>query len=163
MKYYRYVHLLFMLPSYEEMISSKYIYFYYMQFMLNAFCLTIALSVIFYDENTTFLQYSYPVLVFLVFLSDSRFLQYANKELLREFFGVIYGLVISIILLLFMKLMNLIAKLESSSLLALPFIKISLITGEDFVLTLLLSFTVCALLSIFERLQLVKKLRSKIV
>lgn len=149
-----------MLPSYEEMISSKYIYFYYMQFMLNAFCLTIALSVIFYDENTTFLQYSYPV---LVFLSASRFLQYANKELLREFFGVIYGLVISIILLLFMKLMNLIAKLESSSLLALPFIKISLITGEDFVLTLLLSFTVCALLSIFERLQLVKKLRSKIV
>jgi hypothetical protein len=156
-KYYKQVLKLFMLPSYEEMIAYRYISTYYIKFILNAFCLTFAISIVFYDENATFLQYSYPA---LAFLCASRILQNRNKEILGEFFEVIYGLVIAVILFAFMKLMGLFSKLEATSLLALPFINIPNIT-KDLTLFVLLSLSVWVILLSFEQLMLVKRLKNK--
>jgi hypothetical protein len=143
-----------MLPSYyDEIITSK-IPTYYLKFIINAFFLTFAISILFYDKNINFLQYSYPA---LAFLCASRILQYKDEGVLNEFIEVIYGLVIIVILFAFMRLMGMLSKLEETSLLAMSFVNIPVITIEDIWLFVLLSISVWAILSIFERLKLVKQ------
>ena len=153
-KYYKQILNIFMLPSYYDgMITSK-ISTYYLKFIINAFCLTFAISILFYNENINFLQYSYPA---LAFLCASRILQYKDVGVLKEFIEVIHGLVIIVILFAFMRLMGVLSKLEESSLFAMSFVNIPVITKEDICLFVLLSISVWAILSIFERLKLVKQ------
>ena len=66
----------FMTHSYEELILKTSIY--YLLFIINVFLLTLSISVIFYNENTQFFEYSYPALVVLCI---SRILVYRKKVL----------------------------------------------------------------------------------
>lgn len=152
-EYYKQILNFFMLPPYDKIITSK-IPTYYLKFIINAFCLTLAISILFYNENINFLQYSYPA---LAFLCASRILQYKDGGVLKEFFEVIYGFVIIVILFAFMRLMGVLSKLDETSLLAISFVNIPIIRKEDIGLFFLLSISVWAILSTFERLKLVKQ------
>ena len=151
--YHRQIFNVFMLPSYDKIRFSKFLA-YYLRFVINAFCLTFAISMLFYNENINFLQYSYPA---LVFLCVHRFLQYRKNEMSNQFFEIIYSFVIIVLLFAFMRLMVLPSKLDVSSLLSISFINIPIITKEDIWLFVLLSFSVWTLLSIIERLKLIKQ------
>lgn len=151
-KHYKRILKLFMLPSYDEIITTKYVSTFYLKFIINVFCLTVLISILFYNESTNFVQYSYPA---LVFLCASRFLQ---NSAVNDFVEVIYGLTIVVILFAFMRLMGLLSKLEDSSLFAISFVNIPTITTEDMYLFILLSISVWAMLSICERLNFVNKM-----
>lgn len=144
---------IFMLFSYDKMILSKYPT-YYLRFITNAFFLTFAISILFYNESIDFWQYSYPA---LVLLCASRILRYRNKDVLKEFIEVIHGLVIIVILFAFMRLMGMLSKVEDTSLIAMSFVNIPVITIEDIMLFALLSISVWTILSISERLMLVMR------
>ncbi len=145
----------FMLPPHEEIITSKYFSTYYVKFMINAFFLTFSISILFYNKTTNFLQYSYPA---LTFLCASRILQYKRGDRVEEFLEVVYDFVIIIILFAFMRFMGTLSKLNDTSLLSMSFINIPIITKEDIQIFLLLSISVWALLSTFERLKLFNKM-----
>lgn len=144
---------LFMLPSYDKMFFSKFPT-YYLRFIINAFLLTFAISILFYDENINFWQYSYPA---LVFLCASRILQYRDEDALKEFIEVMHGLVLIVVLFAFMNFMGMLSKVEDTSLIAMSFVNIPVITIEDIMLFALLSISVWTILSISERLMLVMR------
>lgn len=143
----------FMSSSYDEMIFSKYPT-YYLSFIINAFLLTFAISILFYNENIHFWKYSYPA---LVFLCASRILRHRYEHVLKEFVEIVHGLVIIVILFAFMRLMGILSKFEDTSLFAMSFVNIPIITIEDIRFFVLLSISVWTILSISERLMLVMR------
>lgn len=151
--YHRQIFNIFMLHSYDNINFSKFLV-NYLRFVINAFCLTFAISILFYEENINFLQYSYPA---LVFLCAHRFLQYRKNEMSNQFFEIVYSFVIIVLLFAFMRLMVLPSKFDVSSLISISFISIPIIAKEDIWLFVLLTFSVWALLSIIERLKLIKQ------
>lgn len=146
----------FIQPSYEKLITSK-IPLYYLKFIINAFFLTLAISILFYEEGISFVQYSYPA---LALLCASRILQYRDGNrgmLLKKFIEYINSFVIIILLFICMRFMGVFSKLEDTSLLAISFVNIPTIKGENIAIFILLSLSVWVMLSMFERLKLVKQ------
>ena len=151
--YYKKILDIFMLLPYDELMTSK-IPRYYPKFMINSFCLTLAISILFYKDDINFIQYSYPA---LTFLCASRILQYRDGNAVKEFFGVVYSLVIIVIIFVFMRLMGVLSKFEETSVLAMSFIDIPNIAADDILSHIVLSIAVWAILSIFERLIFMSK------